>query len=185
MNPALSVILFSVLSGAGLGALALMALADLAWRAGVIEAPWSPVLTSAAAIALVLVIAGLCASTLHLANPRNAWRSLARWRSSWLSREALAALAFIPVAGAYVALHASGSPSWTQALAGATVLLAWAMLYCTAMIYASLKPVRQWHTARVPVAFFLLGHASGALLIACAIATERTATTGWMVAAVL
>jgi len=185
VKPALSVILFSVLSGAGLGALALMALADLACRAGAIEAVWTPALTAAAAIALVLVIAGLCASTLHLANPRNAWRSLARWRSSWLSREALAALAFIPVAGAYVALHASGSPSWTQALAGATVLLAWAMLYCTAMIYASLKPVRQWHTARVPVAFFLLGHASGALLIACAIATERTATNGWMVAAVL
>ena len=83
MKPALSVIMFSVLSGAGLGALALMALADLAWRAGAIEAAWSPALTSAAAIALVLVIAGLCASTLHLANPRNAWRSLARWRSSW------------------------------------------------------------------------------------------------------
>jgi DMSO reductase anchor subunit len=59
------------------------------------------------------------------------------------------------------------------------------MLYCTAMIYASLKPVRQWHTARVPVAFFLLAHASGALLLACAMAAEGTVTSGWMLAAVL
>ena len=51
MKPALSVILFSVLSGAGLGALALMALADLACRAGAIEAVWTPALTAAAAIA--------------------------------------------------------------------------------------------------------------------------------------
>jgi DMSO reductase anchor subunit len=184
VKPALSVILFTVLSGAGLGALALIALADLASDAGVVGA-WSQAQTSAAAIALTLVIAGLCASTLHLANPRNAWRSLTRWRSSWLSREALAALAFIPVAGAYAALHGFGTPSWARPLAVATVLLAWAMLYCTAMIYASLKPVRQWHTARVPIAFFLLAHASGALLLACAMAAERTVTRGWMLAAVL
>jgi len=185
VKPALSVVLFTVLSGAGLGALALMALAELASDAGAVEAVWSPAQTTAAAIALALVIAGLCASTLHLANPRNAWRSLARWRSSWLSREALAALAFIPVTGAYAALHALGAPSWTRALAVATVLLAWAMLYCTAMIYASLKPVRQWHTARVPIAFFLLAHASGVLLVACAMAAEQTVTSGWTTSAVL
>src|SRR6476619_512696 len=111
-----------------------MALADLAWRAGAIEAAWSPGLTSAAAIALVLVIAGLCASTLHLANPRNAWRSLTRWRSSWLSREALVALVLIPVAAAYVGLHAFDMDALTPALAVPVVLLAWALLYCTAMI---------------------------------------------------
>ena len=122
----------------------------------------------------MLVIAGLCASTLHLANPRNAWRSLTRWRTSWLSREALVALVFIPVA---IALHRPACFRFDVvgrcALAGAMVLLAWAMLYCTAMIYASLKPIRQWHTARVPLAFLLLGHASGALLVVCASSVER------------
>ena len=47
------------------------------------------------------------------------------------------------------------------------------MLYCTAMIYASLKPIRQWHTGRVPLEYLLLGHASGALLVVCAMATGR------------
>ena len=39
---------------------------------------------------MALIVGGLGASTLHLAKPRNAWRSLARWRTSWLSREAAA-----------------------------------------------------------------------------------------------
>ena len=51
------------------------------------------------------------------------------------------------------------------ALATALVLLAWATLFCTAMIYASLKPIRQWHTWRVPLNYLLLGHATGALLL--------------------
>jgi len=106
MKPVFSVILFTVLSGAGLGALALAALAEILAHLRGAPAAWPAATTAATAIALVLVIAGLCASTLHLANPRNAWRSLTRWRSSWLSREALAALVLIPVAAAYVGLHA-------------------------------------------------------------------------------
>jgi DMSO reductase anchor subunit len=183
MKPALSVILFTVLSGAGLGALALTALAEIFAHLRGLPSSWSAATTAATAIALVLVIAGLCASTLHLANPRNAWRSLTRWRSSWLSREALVALVLIPVAGAYVALHAFGIDALTPALAVLVVLLAWALLYCTAMIYASLKPIRQWHTARVPLAFVLLGHASGALLIVCALAAGRTTGDAWIVTA--
>src|SRR5436190_2758499 len=184
MKAALSVILFTVLSGAGLGALALTALAEVGAYLRGAPAPWSAAMTAGTAIAVVLVIAGLCASTLHLANPRNAWRSLTRWRSSWLSREALVALVLIPVAAAYVGLHAVASDALTPVLAVAVALLAWGMLYCTAMIYASLKPVRQWHTARVPLAFALLGHASGALLIVCAMATARATVDGWLVTAV-
>src|SRR5512133_1213930 len=180
MKPALSVILFTVLSGAGLGALALAALAEIVARLRGLPSTWSAATTAATAIALVLVIAGLCASTLHLANPRNAWRSLTRWRSSWLSREALVALVLIPVAAAYVALHAFGIDALAPALTVPVVLLAWALLYCTAMIYASLKPIRQWHTARVPLAFVLIGHATGALLIVCAMAAGRATGDAWI-----
>ena len=58
---------------------------------------------------------GTLRSTLHLANPRNAWRSLARWRSSWLSREALAALVLIPVAAGYVGAAFAGTAAPTPA----------------------------------------------------------------------
>ena len=44
-------------------------------------------------------------------------------------------------------------------------LLAWAVLVSTAMIYASLKPIRQWYSAWTPVNYLLLGHWSGAVLL--------------------
>jgi sulfite dehydrogenase (quinone) subunit SoeC len=51
-------------------------------------------------------------------------------------------------------------------MAYATCVLAWTVLGCTAMIYASLKPVRQWHTRWTPANYVLLGHWSGAMLLA-------------------
>jgi sulfite dehydrogenase (quinone) subunit SoeC len=93
---------------------------------------------------------------LHLAQPKNAWRSFRRFRTSWLSREAVFAAALYPAAGAWLL----GLPG----AAYAVVILAWTVLFCTAMIYASLKPIPQWHSPLVPLNFLLLAHFSGALL---------------------
>jgi DMSO reductase anchor subunit len=165
MHAALSVIVFTVLSGAGLGAFAIVAADDLcrAFTARVDPLlPWN----IAGVVALLLVVAGLCASTLHLANPKNAWRSATRFRTSWLSREAVFAMLFIAFAAVYLVLRWSGFGSVLRiAAAGLTVLLAWTVIVCTAMIYASLKPIRAWHTWRVPLNFLLLAHASGAVLV--------------------
>jgi DMSO reductase anchor subunit len=186
VKPTLSIVLFTVLSGAGLGALSLIALSDVVSAITGARDSWHTAMTAAATAGLALLVAGLCASTLHLANPRNAWRSLTRWRSSWLSREAVAALALLPVALVYIGLHAfEAAPRIAVAAAAAIVPLASAMLYCTAMIYASLKPIRQWHTSRVPVAFWLLAHASGALLVVCAKLAGGVIAPGWIIAAVL
>ena len=165
VKPALSVLFFTVLSGAGLGALALLALTDLAgaYQGVVVE---RVAMLPAMLCALMLVVAGLCASTLHLANPRNAWRSATRWRTSWLSREAIVSLALLAAAALYALMWWLEAPrEWRLLLALATVVLAWITLFCTAMIYASLKPIRQWHTWRVPLNYLLLGHATGALLL--------------------
>ena len=163
MKPAFSIIFFTVSSGAGLGLLALTALVDLA-------APGSlppHALWRAALLGLVLVAAGLVSSFLHLANPANAWRSFSRFRTSWLSREAVFAVALFPIAALYIVLLANGSAGASRAvLALAAVLIAWAVLLCTAMIYASLKPIRQWHTRWTPANYVLLGHWSAALLLA-------------------
>ncbi len=165
MHAALSVILFTVLSGMGLGAFAIVAADELARtfsaRADAL-APWNV----AGAIALALVIAGLCFSTLHLANPKNAWRSAARFRTSWLSREAVFAVAFLATAAAFLGARWMGVAAGARVvLAVLTVGLAWVVIVCTAMIYASLKPIRAWHTWRVPLNYLLLAHASGAVLI--------------------
>jgi DMSO reductase anchor subunit len=174
MKPAFSIIFFTVSSGAGLGFLALLTLTDLGAPASLpLSALWR-----GAVLALSLVAAGLASSLLHLAKPSNAWRSLARLRSSWLSREAAAAAALFAAAGGYILLLGEGSSGAIRTLlALATTLLAWAVLACTAMIYASLKPIRQWHTRWTPVNYILLGHYSGAMLL-CALACAYAPRSG-------
>ncbi|MET0203010.1 MAG: DmsC/YnfH family molybdoenzyme membrane anchor subunit [Casimicrobiaceae bacterium] len=163
MKPALSVVFFTVASGAGLGLLAVLGVRVL------FGLPWlmPETLPWAGALGLALTIAGLASSTLHLANPRNAWRAFSRFRTSWLSREAVFAVAFLIVAFVFVLSLASNATGdgLRRLLAALTIVLAWKVLVCTAMIYASLKPIRQWHTRWTPVAYFVLGHLSGALLL--------------------
>src|SRR5215472_15627742 len=137
MKPALSIVFFTVVSGAGLGLLALVAFTDTFFPGSLpARAVWRGAL-----LGLVLVAAGLASSLLHLANPKNAWRSFARFRSSWLSREAVFAVALFVVAASYVTLVFGAAAGAARVLtAAATVLLAWAVMFSTAMIYASLKP---------------------------------------------
>ncbi|MBM3637330.1 MAG: dimethyl sulfoxide reductase anchor subunit, partial [Alphaproteobacteria bacterium] len=52
----------------------------------------------AIALALVLITAGLLSSTFHLGHPERAWRALSQWRTSWLSREGVAAIFTYPPA---------------------------------------------------------------------------------------
>ncbi len=161
MKPSLSIIFFTVSSGAGLGLLALLALGDL-----LDQALPSDALMQGVAVALALVAAGLASSVLHLAKPANAWRSFSRFRTSWLSREAVFAACLFPVALAYGVLAWTAEDGVLRALVALGVaLLAWAVLVSTAMIYASLKPIRQWYSAWTPVNYLLLGHWSGAVLL--------------------
>lgn len=165
MVPAFSVIFFTVASGAGYGLLFWTAVATLgAW--------WQPGDTGAAAarpaliLALLLVTAGLASSTLHLGHPERAWRAFTQWRSSWLSREGVLAIAgFLPAlmltAGWWLA---PGNPVLLMSGAAGVLLLAPATVFTTAMIYASLKPIPRWSTPWVPPAYVAFSLASGAVL---------------------
>src|SRR3989442_15107431 len=112
MKPAVSIIFFTVSSGAGLGLLALIALCDT-FAPGSLPAQ---ALWRGALLGLLLVAAGLASSVLHLANPKNAWRSFARFKSSWLSREAVFAAALFPVSGLYVVLVAQSEVGVSRTL---------------------------------------------------------------------
>lgn len=174
MKPVFSVILFTVSSGAGLGLLALLVLADL-----VSDALTPRTLLVGGAVALVLVTVGLLSSTFHLANPRNAWRAVTQFRRSWLSREGVFAILLYPVAFGYFASVAWGTPGAGRTiLALATLGLAWATLFCTGMIYACLKTIPRWHSPLVPVNYVLLGHFSGALLLLALTRLQEGAATG-------
>jgi sulfite dehydrogenase (quinone) subunit SoeC len=160
MKPALSVIFFTVSSGAGLGLLALLAMARLFHS----KAP-SPSWWFAFGLAGALITAGLLSSTLHLANRKNAWRAFSRFRTSWLSREGVFAVTLYPLAALY-ALAVSNQLRSAELLLGLCLLLnCLIVLYCTAMIYACLKTIPRWHSWHTQAAYPVLGLMSGALLL--------------------
>jgi DMSO reductase anchor subunit len=150
MHPALSVILFTTLSGTGYGVLAWLGL-NAALHANAV--PRAPLLTGLG-IGLVLVIAGLVASLWHLGQPQRAWRAQSQWRRSWLSREAICALG----------MHWRG---WTPRVAGALLCVgSLGTVACTAMIYASLPPIAAWRDQAVLPVY--LGYALFGGLLGCA-----------------
>lgn len=156
MHPAPSIIVFTVLSGLGYGLAMVLGL-------NVLDA--SATATKVAhVLALALISVGLLSSTLHLGNPQRAWRALSQWRSSWLSREGvLAMLTFLPLlASAWLSVF-DGRHQWQLGLLGTVGALA--TVYCTSMIYASLKSIDAWHTP-LTTACYLLFALAGGLLVA-------------------
>src|SRR5690606_18905726 len=98
--------------------------------------------------------------------PERAWRALSQWRSSWLSREGVAAVVtFLPI-GAYGLLRLMADPAGPATLGAGLAAAAGSMVtvYCTAMIYASLRPVHAWATVWTPVVYLALALMTGAVL---------------------
>lgn len=123
------------------------------------------------ALALILVAFGLVSSVFHLRRPERAWRALSQWRSSWLSREGVAALATFPPAVLFLGLWVAwGSSAPGLVVAGVvTTLLASATIWFTAMIYRSLWTIPQWSSRWTVPGFLAMALASGGLII-CATA---------------
>ncbi|UOF14304.1 dimethyl sulfoxide reductase anchor subunit [Lysobacter capsici] len=181
MHPAFSVIFFTTLSGAGYGLMAWVGAIAFYHYAG--GSPVEPmrVLAFAMLVALILVTVGLLSSTLHLGKPLRAWRAFSQWRTSWLSREGVMAIvAYLPALGLLLGVVRKSGAAMPMLLSAAVVVCALLTVACTAMIYASLKPIPAWrHWLVVPgyLAFALL---SGAALLAAlpgAPAVGRSAMT--------
>lgn len=163
MHPAFSVIFFTVASGAGFGLFSLLFIADTFKLGGGFERDQ---LVAGGLIAMGLVVFGLLSSTFHLANPKNAWRAFSRFRTSWLSREGVFAVLFMPLALVYLGSIMFDAPAWLREISGfLTAVLAWITVFSTGMIYACLKTIRQWNTPLVPANYLALGYASGSLLL--------------------
>lgn len=154
MHPAPSVILFTVFSGMGLGYLALMA--TVLDYSGV-AAFWHW------ATGYALAVTGLAASAFHLGNPRRAWRAFTQWRTSWLSREAWAAvLALLLMAPKALSdWQGLGLPPVFGWLGAALAIVT---VCATGMIYAQIRAVPRWHHWLVPVLFMGFAGAGGLLL---------------------
>ena len=154
MHPAPSVILFTVLSGLGFGMLAAL---------GVIVHPYGWTAFLLWGLGYGFAVAGLLASTFHLGHPERAWRALSQWRTSWLSREGIAAIATL-VLLAPMALSDWLELGFGRGLGLIGAILALATIATTSMIYAQLKTVPRWNHWTVPVQFFAFALTGGAMM---------------------
>ncbi len=163
MHPAYSVILFTTASGAGYG---LLALGSLLALLGVIQ-PERWLGFALFGIAFALITLGLLSSTFHLGRPERAWRAFSQWRTSWLSREGIIAAFTYAPAGLFAfgwVIFGNISPPWN--LAGwITCICAIVTVWCTGMIYASLKTIPNWHHPLIAPLYLLLAIASGSVLL--------------------
>jgi formate dehydrogenase iron-sulfur subunit len=116
--------------------------------------------------ALAMALLGLAISIFHLGRPERAWRALAGWRHSWLSREVGAlglfgGLAFLAVLTDSVAVQAVAAVS---GLAGVT---------CSGMLYVVTR--RPSWRASVTLPRFALGSLVGGAAVAFAAGGGRSA----------
>jgi DMSO reductase anchor subunit len=155
MHPAPSVIVFTTLSGLGFGLLFFLGL-GLPAVSGMIAFVFF-------AIGFALACGGLLASTFHLGHPERAWRAFSQWRTSWLSREGVCAVAALMVMGVYAIGVIFLGQKWSLlGLLGAALSLG--TVFTTSMIYTQLKTIPRWNMKLTPVMFLTFSLAGGALL---------------------
>lgn len=183
MHPAFSVIFLTTLIGAGQGLFIALVALEYLGKADLLPLQDGAFFAQGSLGALVLLGLGLFASFFHLGRPERAWRSATRWRTSWLSREVIVLPAFMGVVFLYGLVHWSAvnpvvitmnhlEVSASALLGIAGVLLAVALFVCTAMIYAAVKFLQEWHSPLTVVNYTVLGAASGFTL--------ATVLTAWL-----
>jgi DMSO reductase anchor subunit len=163
-------VLFTVLSGLGLGLMAWLGL-GLGPDGGLFR--WL-----ACALALALAGAGGLCSAGHLGRRENAWRAFSQWRSSWLSREACLMVAAMAAFGLYAAIWCLGGVRfWGLGLLASALSVA--TIHSTAMIYAQLKTVPRWSVTPTPVLFLVTGLTGGLLATGAVAGLVGADVAGW------
>jgi len=176
MHPAFSVIFLTTLIGAGQGLFLALVTGQLYALAKLLPVQGGNFYALGSLIALALLVLGLIASFFHLGRPERAWRAASQWRTSWLSREVLVLPLVMVLVAVYGLAHWLG---WTRPLltlgdalpVDPTLIIGllgtlatFALFVCTAMIYASVKFLEEWHSPLTVASFTLFGIASGFML---------------------
>lgn len=177
MRPAFSVIFLTTLIGVGQGLFLAIYTGQLYSVMKVLpEQSSTGFYGYGSLLALSFLAAGLVASFFHLGHPERAWRSAAKWKTSWLSREVIVLPAFMMTTTIYAIIHLTG---WDPVLfhfgrilvvnlsllvGAVNTILAFSLFICTGMIYASIKFLQEWANPLTVINYTLLGSASGFIL---------------------
>ena len=185
MHPGFSVVFLTTLIGAGQGLFLALYAAELAAALHFIAPPPGPgFFVPGALLSLVFTGLGAVASLFHLGHPERAWRALAMWRTSWLSREGIALLSFMLAVFLYGLGHLLAWPV-TLALGGLATVLCLTLFICTGMIYACIKFLQEWASPLTVINYAVLGCASGfTLASAFAAFTDDRLVLAYSIAAI-
>lgn len=163
MNPPFSAIFLTTLIGAGQGLFLVLFGTELWLGTGGMASRDHQFLAVGSALSLVLTGGGLVASFFHLGQPQRAWRGIAMWRTSWLSREGIALPLFMGGVFVYGVAHLMEADA-TRVIGAMTALLCLTLYVCTGMIYVCIRFMQEWASPLTLVNFLFLGCASGATL---------------------
>ena len=198
MHPAFSVIFLTTLIGVGQGLFLALYTGQLYSVIKVLPVQESATFYGLGSlIALIFLVAGLFASLFHLGHPERAWRSAARWRTSWLSREVVVLPAFIGMTALYGLIHfldlnpvlftfrETFAVDLSLLIGALNTALAFTLFLCTAMIYACIKFLQEWASPLTVVNYTLLGSTSGFTLATAFAAYQGSGLTqfyaGWAI----
>ena len=158
MHPAPSIILFTVLSGFGFGLISIIGLLQFFDQITIFD------LITFSILGIIFSTVGLVSSFFHLANKKNAIKSLSQWQTSWLSREAISSI--------FCLLLVVGNIGWVflknmyiNEVGLFLFFLALFTIFTTSMIYAQLKTVPSWNNILTPSLFIFAALAGGAILL--------------------
>ena len=158
MHPAPSIILFTVLSGFGFGLISIVGLLQFLNQISTVD------IVIFSVIGLFFSIIGLISSFFHLANKKNAIKSMSQWQTSWLSREAISSIFCLSIV--------VGNIGWVfvqnryiNEVGVILFLLSLFTIFTTSMIYAQLKTVPSWNNMLTPALFIFTALAGGSILL--------------------
>ena len=158
MHPAPSIILFTVLSGFGFGLISIVGLLQFLSQISVVN------IIIFSLVGLFFSTVGLISSFFHLANKKNAIKSMSQWQTSWLSREAISSILCLSIV--------LGNICWVfivnkyiNVVGIVLFLLSLFTIFTTSMIYAQLKTVPSWNNILTPALFIFAALAGGSILL--------------------
>ena len=158
MHPAPSIILFTVLSGFGFGLISIVGLLQFLNQISEFD------IMIFSGMGLFFSIIGLLSSFFHLANKKNAIKSMSQWQTSWLSREAISSILCLSIV--------VGNIGWVfvqnryiNDVGIMLFLLSLFTVFTTSMIYAQLKTVPSWNNMLTPAIFIFAALAGGSILL--------------------
>lgn len=170
MHPPLSLIWFFLTAGTSIGLFTFTYFMEFLTLFGKNTAlPKNAVLISGL-ISLVLIGLGAIGASFHLGHKLRAWKAIKRFRTSWLSREAVFSGAYGFTLFVYLVLkYYQVNPFLEHTFGIVTFVLGWLSSFSTAMIYASNKFVLEWNTS-ISVLYYLnmylmLGSSATLLLV--------------------